>query len=599
MRSLSMRMRLFILLLCMFLTTLLLSALWFSVSAKTIENNTIESSAQIIGTTSLYLDSYIMDIQRLLIPIISSEQTRNFLMNSDKDAYRRFLTSNSVEKEIFMLITLDRPDIYGLSLITGNNIASSTRSYLDAERRYLKYVDLVPEAGQFTVIGIEKIGFGNMLALTMAMRFLDSRVKSTSGMLVVDLNLNRIESICQQVELGESGITWLSDRNGRIVFHPDKNLLGQTASAEYLHHFSIGNRGSFKTDINGGEWLVIFNTSLETGMTMVSEIKLNEQTKALMLLNYGTFAFIVSLFLFLFFVIGRAGYRYSQSIILLKNMMQHMESGDLNMKAPEGGEDEIGSLFKSFNRMVYKIRNLIDDVSRSRSREHELVVSQKEALLGAMQSQINPHFLYNTLEVINSYAILDGNEKVSSMIVSLSEIFRYSIDSPISIVPLKEEIMHLRSYLQIQKERFENLQFHINVTDEDIDKVQGVRLMLQPLIENSFKHGFDKHKLRPGVCTITGRAEGSHYIVDVTDSGIGMGAQIRDELNRAFNGEETEASMASLKSRTIGLMNVHSRIRMIFGDEYGLYILRSGDDGTTIRITLPFDQPKEMEDISV
>jgi two-component system sensor histidine kinase YesM len=296
---------------------------------------------------------------------------------------------------------------------------------------------------------------------------------------------------------------------------------------------------------------------------------------------------MISFFVVLFFIVGGVGYRFTKSIILLKQLMTRAEMGDLTVMAPQGKQDEIGSLYRSFNSMVTEIGRLINVVHSAQLRERNMVIKQKEAVLSALQSQINPHFLNNTLEIINSYAIIDGNFKVSNMIVALGDLFRYSMDSPTSIVSLADEMNHLRSYLQIQQERFEHLQLDIQVAKDDAEGCMGVRLMLQPIVENSFKHGYDKHKLRPGTISIVGKEERDGYALYIQDTGKGMEPSTLERINRILQSGEAGYSKEGDDPQPIGMMNVHFRIRMIFGEPFGLWIVQSNLEGTTIRILLP------------
>jgi sensor histidine kinase YesM len=560
---------------------------WFHKSVDEIKKNAIEYSTQLVQTTNAHLDSYFFDIERLTMPMLSSKQTLDFITNSGDDAFSRYSTGLAIEEELIPPIMLNRSEIYDISLVSENNIASSNRSFVAAEKRYLEYKDLIAQAGSFKIIGLETLGLNDVNVLTMAMRFVNARTTGTTGMLIVDLYLNQVEAICKDIRLGKSGFVWLVDGNGKIVTHPDQTRISQQAAAQYTDHFSQNNHGYYVISSEGEKKLVIYDRSLKTGLIMVAEVKLDELNYSLVRLSRLSLICMVLFFLLLFFIVGGVIYRFTKSILLLKRLMNRAELGDLTVLAPTGKTDEMGSLYRSFNSMVTEIGRLIDVVYHSRMRERNLEMKEKEAVLRALQSQINPHFLYNTLEIINSYAIMDSNFKVSHMIVSLGDMFRYSVGSPTTIVPLKDEVNHIRSYMRIQQERFEHLRFEMEILEEHLERYSGVRLMLQPIVENSLKHGYDKHKLRPGTITIIGIEETDGYALYVRDSGRGMEPELMEEINRIFLEDETSYSEDQDKPNPIGLMNVHFRLRMIFGEPYGLWITDSSDKGTTIRILLP------------
>ncbi|MBC8080823.1 MAG: histidine kinase [Gorillibacterium sp.] len=587
--GLSMRTKLLILLGCMFLVTISLGFIWFQKSTDAIEKNAIEYSSQLVQTTNAHLDSYFYDIERLTLPMLSSKQTLDFITESGDDAFSRYSTSFAVEKDLIPPIMLNRSDILGISLVSEGNIASSSISFIDAEKRYPEYIKLIPDVGAYKIIGLNKIGFDQVNALTMAMRFVDTRTTRTTGMMIIDLYLKRIEAICKDIRLGDSGFVWLVDERGTIITHPNQTLISQQVAESYLQHFNLNNHGYYVTSSKQEKKLIIYDRSLKTGLIMVAEVKLGQLNESLIRLSHMSMIYMVIFFLIMFFIVGGVSYRFTNSIIVLKRLMLRAELGDLTALAPKDRKDEIGSLYRSYNNMVTEITELIDVVQRSNDRERFLEIKQKEAVLRAMQSQINPHFLYNTLEVINAYAIIDNNLKVSNMIISLGDMFRYSIGSPTALVTLADEINHIRSYLKIQQERFEHLHYHIQVVEEDLHRYTALRLMLQPIVENSFKHGYDKHKLRPGTIKITGIVEANGYSLHIHDTGRGMEPELLKEINLAFQGNESSSSEGANKSNNIGLMNVHSRIRITFGEPYGLLIVKSNNKGTTIRISLPIN----------
>jgi two-component system sensor histidine kinase YesM len=583
----SMHKKYLVLLGCLFLITILLGYVWFQKSTEAIKENAIEYSTQLVQTTNAHLDSYFFDIERLTLPMLSSKQTLNFITYSGDDAFTRYSTSLAIENELIPPIMLNRSDIYDISLVSESNIASSNRSFIAVEKRYPEYAKQITQPGAFKIIGLETLGIEKVKALTMAMRFVNTRSMGTTGMLIIDLYLDRIKAIYKDIRLGKSGFVWLVDGNGKIITHPDQTRISQQAADHYMEHFKQNNHGYYVVSSEKEKKLVIYDRSLQTGLIMVAEVKLDELNASLIHLSRVSLLCMVAFFLLLFFIVGGVNYRFTKSIILLKRLMSRAEMGDLTVLAPKGKNDEMGSLYRSFNSMVTEIGRLIEVVHLSHNRESSLEVRQKEADLRALQSQINPHFLYNTLEIINSYAILDSNYKVSKMIVSLGDMFRYSVGSPISVVTLRDEMNHIRSYLQIQQERFEHLQIKIQVVEEDLEHYSGVRLMLQPIVENSFKHGYDRHKLRPGTIKITGKADIEAYSLYIHDTGGGIEPSRLEAINRVFLEDETSFPVENNKPHPIGLMNVHFRIRMIFGEPYGLWIVKSNAKGTTIRVLLP------------
>jgi two-component system sensor histidine kinase YesM len=225
------------------------------------------------------------------------------------------------------------------------------------------------------------------------------------------------------------------------------------------------------------------------------------------------------------------------------------------------------------------------------------MIKQKESELRSMQSHINPHFLYNSLEIINSYAIADDHMEISRMTRALAHMFRYNIGHAGSVVPLREEMTHVQYYLDLQSARFRKLRIDMDVNERDLDRVNAVRLTLQPIVENVFIHGYRGKK--PSYLGISSRAEAGYYAIVIRDKGVGMTAQTLRQIRRILNsGKKPEGGIlrndGDETTSGIGLLNVHQRLQLTFGDEYGLYLVESvPSEGTIFEIRLPYRTSEE------
>jgi two-component system, sensor histidine kinase YesM len=240
--------------------------------------------------------------------------------------------------------------------------------------------------------------------------------------------------------------------------------------------------------------------------------------------------------------------------------------------------------------MIEEIQHLIEVNHLSQLKEMEMEIKQREAMLHSMQSRINPHFLYNTLEVINAYAIVARVKPISQMTVWLAHMFRYSIRNPNQFVLLLEEIEHVTTYFKIQQERYKDLELAMELDVSVLKQVKTLRLVVQPLVENAFIHAYERQQLKAEYIGISGEAADGFYVIRVVDKGRGMPPGMRDAYNSAFD-QMTSKQMLMRNSepfQKIGLWNVHSRIRLFFGEPYGLTIERSDSTGTVIALKLPF-----------
>lgn len=278
---------------------------------------------------------------------------------------------------------------------------------------------------------------------------------------------------------------------------------------------------------------------------------------------------LFTIIMFLFMI--RVSNMISKPVKNLSNTMKTVESGKFDIQVEVKTNDEFGYLAKSFNHMLKKI-NLLTKKELDNQRK------LRKAELKALQSQINPHFLYNTLDSIGWMARLNKIDKVEEMLDSLSTYFRISISRGSDFISLREELTHVQKYLSIQKIRYEKkLNYTIDVPEE-ILKFKTIKMILQPLVENSIYHGL-KEKEGPGEIKITATMT-DHIAICVEDTGIGMTPEELDELH------EMIASDKDYNPNAYGVINVHKRIQVFFGENYGLRYESEYGMGTKVFVTL-------------
>ncbi|MNI28545.1 Sensor histidine kinase YehU [compost metagenome] len=275
-------------------------------------------------------------------------------------------------------------------------------------------------------------------------------------------------------------------------------------------------------------------------------------------------------------------------ILRIVSSMKRVERGDLTTRVEASGSDETMVLAKGFNSLIARIEDLLQEVKRQQDRKNK-------AELMLLQAQIKPHFLFNTLESINVLAIQNQGKKVSQMVVRLGSLLRIGIDGREEI-PLRHELEHLRSYLEIQKFRFED-QFHfeLDIPDELMDySIQ--KLTLQPIVENSIQHGFEP-KQEMGHLLIQARLEGDRIGIYIIDNGVGMSSEklskfhYRIELETSFD----EIRNINQERRGLGVSNVADRIQIHYGLGYGLFICSQEGQGTTTKIVIPTTRREHYE----
>lgn len=407
------------------------------------------------------------------------------------------------------------------------------------------------------------------------------------GFIVIDLDDHMIEQYYNNLAIGSTGFFFVADQHGKPIFSPQARQENIPASDELLQHIT-SPRGSFTQTINKQKQFFVYATSDMTGWKIIGMAPLQEiiadaiEIRLLILASVGLSAvFAISLYLSL-------TQRIIRPLQLLKTKMRKAADGYLEAKIKTSGRDEIADLSNSFNTMLDNIKLLLE----KNKREQEQV---KKAELRTLQSQINPHFLYNTLDSIIWMAEAGKNDKVITLVTAMSRFFRISLNKGKDWVSIKTELDHAKNYLTIQQMRYYDiLTYEIDVAEE-IYPYPILAMTLQPLIENALYHGI-KNKRGLGKIRVTGQFENEHYILlTVEDNGIGITAERLQEISANLFACENKASFFQdeLEQQVqdhnggFGLFNVHQRLRLYFGEPCGLVLESTYGEGARISVRIP------------
>ena len=271
---------------------------------------------------------------------------------------------------------------------------------------------------------------------------------------------------------------------------------------------------------------------------------------------------------------------FSNRFGILNKEMSKVVNGDFEIKEKIDGNDEIAVLYKNLYTMVSSIKNLINEVYVKEIEQKKLIVKQKDAEFKMLASQINPHFLYNTLETIRMKAFCNGDREIADIVKKLGKIMRRNLEVTNTVVTLKSELDMIENYLEIQSLRFKGkveYDFKVEVTPGDY---LILPLLLQPIVENAFVHGLES-STELGKIEISIYDEVGYLIVEISDNGVGITKEKLDYINGKLNNYQDN------NKKSIGISNVNDRIKMFYGEEYGLYIISSLDVGTKVVILLP------------
>ena len=403
---------------------------------------------------------------------------------------------------------------------------------------------------------------------------------STEGVFFIDLNYSVISGLCDQNNIGEKGYVFILDRDGNIVYHPQQQQLYNELQTENIEAVLNAEGEMVMTGDGKQEKLYSISRSEKTGWTVVGCMYVEELLEKSE--NAQSFYVItaIALVVVALFLSGLISKNITLPIQRLKDSMAKVQEGDFDAAGiVVESQNEIGSLTNSFNMMTNRIQELMEE------NVHEQEEKRKSELK-ALQSQINPHFLYNTLDSIIWMAEGKKNEEVVLMTASLARLMRQSISNEDELVSISQEVEYVKSYLTIQKMRYKDkLEFEIDV-DPSIKYVHIIKLVLQPIVENAIYHGL-KYKESKGLLTVKGYAKDDNVIIEIRDNGVGMD---KETLEHIF-----ERHKVNYHSNGVGVYNVQQRLQLYYGNDYGITYESEQGVGTTATIVIPGKQEGRHE----
>ena len=393
------------------------------------------------------------------------------------------------------------------------------------------------------------------------------------GVLLVDMNFAGIEQVCQDVELFNGGYLYLIDGSGELIYHPRQQLIYAGLAQENNQKAATYRDGTYTETFQGQRRQVTVKTVGYTGWKLVGVVPAERVTGS----SQQALLFGLSLLLFSIFLMSFLNFRISAHISdpirRLEQSIKELEAGKENVEIEEGGCYEVQRLSHSVRSMVSTMRHLMDDIIQQERQK-------RRSELEVLQSQINPHFLYNTLDSVIWMTEAGRYEEAIQMVTSLARLFRIALSRGKSLIPLSDELEHARHYMTIQQIRYKN-KFTTQITAQPgTEGLYSLKLIVQPILENAIYHGMASAE-DDGQITVEARREGEDLVIDVSDNGLGMRPEVAASLL-----DENRPDVRTTGSG-IGVRNVHRRIRLTFGPAYGLTIFSEPDEGTTVRIRLP------------
>ncbi len=370
-----------------------------------------------------------------------------------------------------------------------------------------------------------------------------------------------------------TGKFFVADDEGTIVSGSDRQSVNRNLK-EIYHEPDILEKCKKQTmaKIDGIDCIIGSIRLEELGYNIVSVLQVSSVSDKTSRMRTIFFIIILSAFAVLFIIVFIAGRKLLKRVKILLKAMNEIKKENFDITVNPGPLDEFGRLIENFNAMIKRIKSLITNIYEAR-------IKEKEAEYKALEAQINPHFLYNTLASISCLAKSHSDPEVSGMILTLARFYRSTLNSGNLLVPVKGEIEHLSSYITLQKIRFKDVFDTVYEIDENIYHYTIIKMILQPLVENALSHGIEP-KMSHGTIIIKAKIEGGLLLFEIVDDGVGMTREKADAILQ--NGLERRES-----SGGYGLKNVNDRLKIFYGDGFGISIFSKIGIGTSISVRIP------------
>lgn len=541
----------------------------FSVTA---EKNASSNTDQIIEQVSLNLEYY-LDSMLEVSNLIDNNLKDNSTLDK-RNLNNIFEITYKMRKDIVTIAVLSDKGVL-ISAIPNTNLKDSE---IIKEQEWYKNALEEPEKLHISAPHVQSLYQGRhswVVSLSRGVNYYYEG-RSIKGVSLVDMNFSAIDKLCQRVSLGKRGYIYIVDDKGNIIYHPQQQMVYAGLKNENINEVLKRGGGDFTESYEGEQRLVTIKAVNYAGWKIVGISYMDEIVATRKEINKFVIFILIFGVIFVFSISLFISSKISQPIKRLEKSMKKVENGDLDIFMEVKGEDEVKQLSRSFNVMILRIKKLMNQIIEEQE-------SKRKSELKALQAQINPHFLYNTLDSIVWMAENGKVEGVITMVAALAKLFRISINRGEDIITIKDELEHANSYLIIQQIRYqEKFNFKIEA-DPEVLGYKTQKLILQPLIENAIYHGIEKI-VDNGNIKITASIKDDKILLQVIDDGLGMD---QATLKRILDTESKSEISSGL-----GVKNVHERIQLYFGEEYGLEIQSELDEGTTVNVFLPLNDLK-------
>lgn len=553
-----------------------LAIITYSISAQTITNKTQNYVEQIVIKVKENIEYYFRDLQSLSHVISINNDILSALRSGPVvDTWKEIGYQNKI-KNFLAELTSTRTEIKGIYIVSSDgkrHYSSGPPVFLEELNKQEWYKQIKTSKARFTVTGIHFSDYTGGLfttpveVVTYVQHLTDLDGQRLLGWLLIDLDYSFVTKMLENIELWDEGRVYILDAKGDIIYGDSADRY----QAQNLPEVYLRDKGSFVKSWEGKKELVIFQTASLCHWKVIFAIPYNILQKENIFIRNYTLILTVILFTIAVYLAVLFSKKVSGPITLLCSSMREVEKGNLDITVKIWSMNEFNLLADSFNRMVKQIRVLMNNIYEGQKK-------RREAELNALQAQINPHFLYNTLDSLRWLAKIHHIQEISDIISALENLLRASISGKEDLIPIIQEFENVRNYLAIQLFRYGNnftVEYHM---DPSLKDYLTPRLILQPIVENAIYHGVAK--VVNGEIKISIYSEEETVCFEVVDNGPGID---EERIRLIMAGKIKNLHRFS----GLGIKNVDERIKLYFGERYGVQIENHQPRGTRVIIRIP------------
>ena len=555
---------------------------------SSIYENSVMYTQTIIKQLNQNIDSYISYMDNIASVIAQSGDAYKYLYSekgygATKDENYSEYRQRLVEQ--FKTILKGRADIRNIGIVREDknspslfdNGLSVRNTYVDLNTQPW-YADAVGKYDRYNLTSshVQNVIKGERRwVITLSRGICNyTGTEAEDGVVFLDLNYSAISELCAQSSMGDKGYVFILDQNGNIVYHPQQQQLYNELQTENISLVMNAKSDIVTVGKGDDEKIYALSHSDITGWTIVGCMNMSEllrnsrQTRSIYVLV------AVGLIIVALLISSLIARNITLPIQKLRDSMKSVQKGNFDIEDIEViSDNEIGSLTRSFNVMTHRIRELMEQNVKEQEQKRKIE-------LKALQSQINPHFLYNTMDMINWQALQGHTNEVSTAVQNLSRFYKLTLSRKKGISTIECEEEHVSIYITLQNMRYhDSIDFISDIPDE-LMEYQIPKLTLQPVVENAILHGILEKESKSGTIVLTGWLEESDIVILISDDGVGISPE---KLQTILSG----TGQSSSGGTNIAIYNTHRRLQILYGQKYGLSYTSIPGQGTEVQIRIP------------